>query len=548
MISYLKKMFSRQTKSNQSTGQRIVYVPMSKGGVYVDHDTALKFSAVFACVRYVAETVAGLPWHIYKRLPNGGKDIALTHPLERLIHLRPNPDMSAFAFKTVMTAWAQTWGNGYAEIEKDASGRIAALWPISPDRVEIKRDPDSGALFYEINNQRGPKTILKPNQVFHLAGMGFDGIRGYSIISLAATSIGAGIASDDFVSSFYANGAVLSGALTHPKSLTDEAHARLKEDFAKQFGGAQKAWKPIILEEDMKWQTFGMPLKDAEFIASQKYRVNDIARWFRVPPHKIADLERATFTNIEHQSIEVVQDTIMPWTIRFEQEADYKLISARNHAVFYTKLNLNSMMRGDHENRSKFYKAMREMGSMSVNDIRLLEDLNPIGPDGDKYVMQSQYTTLEKIGEDIEPPPIPKPEPDPDDPDLEKAKSLYGKIITDISRRILRREKNRFEDAKKRVETVEAFNTWLDGFYEEHKKYMHKAYTSSVEAISEHHNYDQNTTNAILNLFVDRRITLNKQILIDSYSGKDSLWDEKERAAAMTDQLLEEISNLATKG
>lgn len=549
MIKFIKRLKDKLIKSNRSTGGRGTWLPISAGGVYVDHETALNFSAVFACVRYVAETVAGLPWRVYRRRQDGGKDIATTHTLDRLLHLRPNREMSAFAFKTLLTAWAQTWGNAYAEIEKDAAGRIAALWPISPERVDIKRDPDTGELYYEIRNGMGPKTILMPDEIFHVSGMGFDGIRGYSVISLAATSIGAGIASDQFTASFYANGAVLSGALTHPKTLTDEAHDRLKKDFKEQYSGSKKAWKPIILEEDMKWQTFGMPLKDAEFLASQKYRITDIARWFRVPPHKIADLERATFTNIEHQSIEVVQDSIIPWTLRFEQEGDYKLISSRNYNLYYTKMNLLAMLRGDHETRSKYYKAMREMGAMNTNEIRLLEDQNPIGKDGDKYLMQSQYTTLEKIGEEVKPPEIPKDDPDQKDPDDDEVKAFYAAILADVSVRTLQRENNRFKDAKKGFKINEDFDTWADSFYVEHKGYMKKAFSATIEAIAENHNYHPIKVFNLLDQFIEWRTTLNRQRLFDTYTGElKKPWNAPRRAIEMAGQLLDEIQNLKAKG
>jgi len=463
----------------QSPAERRFF-PRSLAGVHIDHDTALNFSAVFACVRYIAETVAGLPWRVFLAQPDGGKKLATTHNLDKVLHLRPNPEMSAFAFKTALLAHAQTWGNAYAEIEKDNAGRVVALWPIEPDRVDIKRD-ENGGLYYEISNPRGPKTILRPDQVLHIAGMGFNGIRGYSIISLAATSIGAGIAADQFVASFYGNGTVMSGALTYEKSLSDEGFERLKKDFAEQYGGARKAWKPLILEEGGKWETFGMPLKDAEFLASQKYRVTDIARWFRVPPHKVADLERATFTNIEHQSIEVVQDSILPWALRCEQEADYKLISARSYGAFYTKMNLNAMMRGDHENRAKYYKAMKEGGNMNSNEIRLLEDMNPIGPKGDKYTMQGQYTTLEKIGE--EPAKIPEKTAEPDEPDEDEIKDLYGKILLDATGRILRRELSRATHELKKKKPKDQFLSWLNKFMDDHRKYICKALNPTAQSI-----------------------------------------------------------------
>jgi len=517
------------------------FFPRPLAGVHVDHDTALNFSAVFACVRYVAETVAGLPWRVYLAQADGGKKIATTHNLDKILHLRPNPEMSAFAFKTTMLAHAQTWGNAYAEIEKDAAGRVVGLWPIEPGRVAIRRD-EKGALYYEISNPRSAKVNLPADKIFHLAGMGFDGIRGYSIISLAATSIGAGIAADQFVASFYGNGAVLSGALTYPKTLSDDGFKRLKKDFADQYGGARKAWKPLILEDGGKWETFGMPLKDAEFLASQKYRVTDIARWFRVPPHKVADLDRATFTNIEHQSIEVVQDSILPWALRSEQEADYKLISPRTYGVFYTKMNLMAMMRGDHETRGKYYKAMKESGNMNTNEIRLLEDMNPIGPKGDKYTMQGQYTTLEKIGE--EPAKARRHtdfETDEDDEAADEIKNIYGKILLDTTGRILRRENSRVDHQLKKKLPAEKFLAWLDVFMAEHKKYICNALTPAVESILTHRKADERLAGEILDDFSQRHVAA-AEILISDYKGAGFNYPAAEDSqATVVDSLIRQI-------
>jgi len=530
-----KSIKNRITKSRPTPSRR--FYPSRQAGIYINHETALKFSAVFACVRFVGEGVAALPWHVFRREQDGGKKIALSHTLDRLLHLRPNPEMSAFAFKTTLYAWAQTWGNAYAEIEHDG--------PISPDRVEPRRD-ENGRLFYEISNQRGEKSVLKPEQVFHLAGMGFDGIRGYSIISLAATSIGAGMASDQFVASFYANGAVLSGALTHPKTLTDEGYERLKKDFKDQYTGSKNAWKPIILEDGTKWESLGMPLKDAEFLATQKYRITDIARWFRVPPHKIADLERATFTNIEHQAIEVVQDTFLPWTLRTEQEADYKLISPRNYAQYYTKMNLNAAMRGDHENRAKFYKAMREMGAMNTNEIRILEDLNPIGPAGDKYTIQAQYTTLEKVGEEATPVRR-RTDRLPDEIDDEEVKARYGKIIDNAIGRICRRENMRTQDALKRIENSGEFERWVRSFMSEHASYIKNTLAPIVQAIIgpylEGEKLHQ-SGNEIIDNFISHHTLCAETVILDLFKTDDG-WDpwSKDDEKDLAEILVGQISN-----
>lgn len=399
----IARIFNRITRAFSGGGSRFIYVPAREGGVYVDHETALTFSAVFACQRYLASSVAQLPWRVYRRKNEGGSDLAATHPTDYLLHTRPNPEMRAFDFRRLMVHWASGWGNGYAEIERDASNRAMALWPIHPERVTVKRD-EVGTLYYEVSNGTGPKTNVMPDSMFHLAGMGGDGIQGYSVISLARVSIGAGMAADKFSASFFANGAVMSGGLRTDQALRQEAYDRLKEDFSKKHAGPDNAWKPLILEQGLQWQTFGMPLKDAEFLAGQKFRVTDVCRWFGVPPHKVADLERATYSNIEHQAIEVVTDALMPWILPLEQEADAKLISQRNRGIFYSKMIVNGLLRGDSTARSAWYQTFRNMGAISADEIRELEDMNPIGAakGGDKYIVQGQYVPLEDVGKEPE--------------------------------------------------------------------------------------------------------------------------------------------------
>ncbi len=373
---------------------------MKRAGTLVSHQTALQVAAVFSCVRYIAETIATLPWNVLIRQPDGRKEMTPNNPLWRLLHTRPNPEMSPFAWKETMTAWALTWGNGYAEIERDNAMRPAALWPITPDRVTPKRDRDSGRLFYEVNNGSGAaNTILQPADMFHLHGLGFDGITGYSVVNLASRSMGTGLAADEFINSFYGNNTVIGGVLEHPDGVSDKAYKRLQESWEKRHKGGKQAFKPAILEEGMKWQSIGMPLKDAEFLATRRFNVAEICRWFRVPPHKIMDLDRATFNNIEHLAIEAVTDALMPWIIRLEEEANFKLVGDRNQGRIFTKFNASGLLRGDTKTRGEFYQLMHRIGALSPNEIRALEDLNPIGPEGDVHVTQSQYIPLDQLGQ-----------------------------------------------------------------------------------------------------------------------------------------------------
>ena len=533
------------TTPNQSYGGRTLIIPSKTAGMVVDHDTALNFSAVYGAVAYRAETIASLPWQVMRRLPAGGNERATTHMVDSLLHTRPNPYMTPFAMKCFLLSMAQLWGNAYLEIEHDRAKRPIALWPITSDRVDIKYESD-GALYYEVSNARGQRAPLKPADVYHLAGMGFDGVSGYSIVSLAQRSIGQGLASDEFMANFYANGTVLSGVFSHPKTLGDDGYDRLKKEFESKYGGAKRSWRPLILEEDMKWQTMGMPLQDAQFLESRKFSVEDIARWFRVPPHKIGHLEKATFSNIEHQSIESVQESIVPWAVRMEQEADYKLISQRNRNVFFTKINIKGLLRGDSKSRAEFYKIMRNEGIMSTNEIRDLEDLNPIGPDGDKYVMQSQYTTLEKIGEDS---PAPAPAPPAED-QFEPVRDAYRHILEDAAIRVLRREEGRAINAAGRYDDRQEFVRWMNKFYRDHTIYAASVFDPILKSMAQvllngRHDQVAGAIETIVNINLHYHVKDSRLALLAYFDDDEPLWNEGERAAAISADLTDKVFNIA---
>ena len=511
----------------------------------VTHDTALQFAAVYACVRYLSTAIGSLPWGIYYRRPGGGRDPHRSSPLWGLLRNRPNPEMSSQTFRETLEAWALTWGNGHAEIEQDAVGRPVALWPISPDRVEHKRAPD-GSLIYEISNDRGEKTYLPKERVFHIHGLGFDGVTGYSVIRMAARDIGSGLAADDFMNSFFGNNTVVGGVLEHPETLSQTAYDRLKKSWEERHGGPSEAWKPAILEEGMTWKSIGMPLQDAEFLASRKFTVTQIARWFGVPPHKIADLERSTYSNIEHQAIESVQDSILPWALRFEHEADYKLIGARNQGTFYTKMDLKGLLRGDMEARAGFYKTMREIGALSVNEIRELEDMNPIGPEGDKHVMQIQYTTLERIGE--EPAASEDPAQAEETAFKQAARAGIQRFFISSMQRVLSKERHRALDAAKRYKgDRQGFAEWADDFFADHREYLCRAVHDPVVALAEitRKNVTGDMRSAlwtITSLYADRHIAETREYLFELFDG-GRLWDENQRAETAAAILIEQTTD-----
>lgn len=464
LANRLKRWFSRNIDDFFKTTRRI-YVPVVQGGMWVDHDTAITLASVFGAVRYISESVASLPWNLRMHKNGGGSELANKNNVHRLIHTRPNPRMSSFDWRVLMLSRANLWGNAYAEIIRDRSKRPIALWPISPERVTPK--VIEGILVYEVTQANSEKEFLFSDDMYHIRGIG-DSLQGYSVVSLAARSIGQGLASDEFAGSFFKNGVISSGVYIHPKGLGDKAYERLKKEIQEKQAGPKNSWKPMLLEEGMKWEPVSMPLKDAQFLESRKFNVTEIARWFRVPPHKIADLERATFSNIEEQNIDVVQETIIPWAIRLEQEVDFKMISWASQNIYYSKINVSGMLRGDSVHRSQYYHMMRNMGAINADEIRELEDMNPIeGGAGKKYVMQGQYTTLDKVGEEPETPP---PFNEEEEEGLNSISATWKTIIYDALLRAELRRKNRLENAKEHM-TGENYKNWMVKFIKQQSQY-----------------------------------------------------------------------------
>jgi HK97 family phage portal protein len=394
-------------------GELRTFISPRQAGVFVSEDSALTYAAVWSCVRVISETVAALPWHVYRR-SDAGRDRLGAHPVEWLLNSQANPEMTAFAFRETLLAHALTWGNGYAEIQRDMSGRVSALWPLTPDLVTPKRT-EAGDLFYEVRDSEGGARPLQPSQMLHLHGMGFDGLVGYSPVRMAARSIGLGIAQDVFGQSFYANGTTFGGMVEVPATMSPTQIADTEAYLNGKHTGPDKAFKVRVVPLGMKYTNTSMPMTDAQFIESRKFSVTEVARWYRVPPHKIADLDRSTNNNIEHQAIEFVTDTIVPWVTRLEQEVNVKLFGARAVGTVYTKMPLNALMRGDAKSRAEFYRTMTQIGAMSINEVRALEELNSIGDPGDEHLVQLNQTTLERLVSEPEP-ADPAPVPDTPDP------------------------------------------------------------------------------------------------------------------------------------
>ncbi len=372
-------------------------------GISVSEVTALNLSDVWACVRVISETGGILPWFVYRRVGENGRERAPDHEAYSLLHDAPNPDMGAMTWKETMLAHCLLWGNGYSEIVRDPAGRPASLYPITPDRVTVKR-LGTGRLVYQVSNgAQAPPTMMDPEDVFHAKGLGFDGLVGYSIVHKARESMGLTAAAEMFGASYFGNGTHSGGALKHPKTLSDKAQKNLRESVEAVHRGAEKAHKFFILEEGMEYVSTSVPPNDSQFLETRQFQVEEICRWFRVQPHKVQHLLRSTFSNIEHQSIEFVQDTITPWLVRMEQEANRKLIRPIDRATYYTEHLVDALLRGDAAARAQALEIQFRNGTLTPNEWRAIENRNPMpDEDGNKSFVALNMTPIDRIDEFID--------------------------------------------------------------------------------------------------------------------------------------------------
>ncbi len=381
--------------------------PPAAAGVTVNEYTALNYSAVWAAVQRISGDVGSLPLVLYRRTGNGGKEPMREHPLYRLLHDQPNPEMTAVVFRETLQAHLLTWGNAYAEIEWSKGGQARYLWPIAPNRVTPERD-SAGSLYYKIQNSNGTEVEIDTGNILHIPGLGYDGTCGYSPIRMARDSIGLGLATERFGGAFFGNGTTFGGILTHPGRLSEPARKQIRESIKAMHGGPDRALKMGIFEEGMTFTQLGVPPDDAQFLETRKFQVTEIARWYQIPPHMLGDLERATFSNIEEQQIDYTTGTLRRWLVRWEQEVNRKLVLQPN--LQFVEHNLDGLLRGNIESRYQAYAVGRQWGWLSADDVRAKENMNPL-PDntGAIYLVPQNMAPADRINDIIDAQTEPEP-------------------------------------------------------------------------------------------------------------------------------------------
>ena len=449
-------------------------------GTNVTPDNSLRFAPVYRAVSLISQTVGTLPIHVRKKSTTSSgrpsREVMTTGAAAEFLR-SPNPEQTAVMFFENVCKSLGLWGNFIGEIVN--TGAAFQVWPLPPDRVQLGRDKASN-LAYVVTDDTGQRVVLSPKDVIHIALMG-DGIVGRSPISLGRQSIGLGLATEETGSSLFGNGVMPSGVLKHPGELSEKAQRNLKAQKLDKQTGPGRNRRVLILEQGMEWQQIGIPPEDAQFLETRTFQIQEIARWFGVPPHMLADNTQAHFNNSAQQRAEFVQFTIRHYLVRIEQELDRKLFPTSMDMVF--KFDVQGLLRGDLDTQATFMRKLMEMSAISPNEIREAYDLNPIGPEGDEYFLG---VNLQPIKEALEPPAPPPPmipgnaPPDDDveeDDDTESDEDRIGEafkgLFRDAAGRVVHKEISMLRRILKAGDDVEAA---LKDFYQKHERQVKETF------------------------------------------------------------------------
>lgn len=509
--SVLQRLLSPKTERRDSIESALLSLSAgsTRAGINVTPVTALSASAVWACIRVLSESVAQLPFPLYQRTATG-KQRAADHPVYRLLHDLPNPEMTAFQLRRALMVHLATWGNAYCEIEWSLGGYPVALWPLMPNVTEPMRV--DGELMYATRLPNGKTLALPAHRVWHVTGLGTDPSYGISPIRQHMETIGLAQAMTGHGASFFANGARPGIILKHPGTLDPEALKRLKESFSAAYEGLNNAYRTLILEEGMGIETVGIPPDEAQFLGSREFQTVEVARIYNMPPHMIQHLAEATYNNIEHQGLQFVTNTLMPYLVNFEQTVARDLLVGAERDEYYAEHLVDGLQRGDIKTRYEAYSTGIQTGILSINEARTRENLDAI-PGGDVHLVplnlaplgsngpqtpqaatraaaegcecgNEHHRALEGVQKRTEAQDASEP--------LRKRRVASARafvpVFADVYGRIVRRETKAVGKAAAKYlaqRSADEFSTWLDAFYEEFLPQFERDMTPAMLAVAE---------------------------------------------------------------
>jgi HK97 family phage portal protein len=340
-------------------------------------------------VKVLSESISTLPLMIFERQENGDKRPATEHPLTAMLHAGfglPNEETTAQTLRETLAAHVLLRGTSYARIVRDGAGDVRELWPLLPGTVQPIRPKPGASLLYRVAQTGVPTETLRPDQVWRIDGLSWNGLTGLSPVALAREAFGLALALEQNTASALKNGARIAGVVTHPQVMDDPEYVRFKQSWDEAFSGVGNAGKTVVLEQGAKFEKVGMTFEDMQFLELKRFQVTEIARVFRVPPHMLFDNQAQPRANMEQASLEFLMYGLRPWLVRFEASILRDLILPSERGRFFAEHNVAGLLRGDFLTRMQGFAAGRQWGWLSVNDIRRLENLNGIGPDGDVYL------------------------------------------------------------------------------------------------------------------------------------------------------------------
>ena len=469
MFDKILNVFGYEKKSETANQKTITdkwfpsYYAIGAGtsGENINNSNALTISAVYACINIISQDISKIPFPVY--VPSEVGKEKVRNSLYTVLNHRANPETSAMDLRRVLTAHALNYGNGYAEIQRDLNGSVIALWVLPPTWVKPERDKD-GNLIYRINSPNGTYYLFS-HEVLHIKGLGFDGIQGYNVIQFANQTFGNSKAADKYAGSFFGNGSTMGGFLEHPENLSKEAQDRLLASIEGRHLGADKAHRVMVLEEGMKFNTYSIPPEQAQFLQTRQFNISEVARWFRVPNHKVNDLTKSSFNNIEEQSLDYVKDTLTTWMRAWEQEVWFKCLSEEEKAEgYYAEHKAEGLLRGDVKTRFETYAIGRQWGIYSVNDCLELENMNKV-EGGDERLVPMNMTTLSSLAKENN-----------------NSSMLQSAYIKDIAGKLARKEIAELDKQLNRDDyDSDKYEEWFDRFYAKHNEYVIKTLSSLVK-------------------------------------------------------------------
>jgi len=480
----------------------------SKTGIDVTEEESLSSSAVWSAVTQLSQSIASLPLHLYKRLKPSGKEKYTSHPLYNVMHLEPNPEMTALAFREAQAGQVLLTGTSFAEIERDSMNRILGLWPLLTSRMELFR-MDNGELIYRYHLPDGTHKNFAKDMILRISGFSHSGLLGYQPIKKNTEAIGLSLALQEYFARFFGNRAVPPATLEHPGKLSQEAQDRLKKNWNSLYQGLSNSQRVAILEEGMKLTKYGVSPEDAQAIDARKFQIDEVCRVFNMPPHMLKSLDKATYSNIEEQGLEFVIYTLRPWLIRFEQNYSTQLLNEKERKRYFFEHNVSGLLRGDIEKRYAAYVQAISNGLMNADEVRELENMNPQADgQGEKYYVPLNWIPKENAGMQLGPEPEPTPKEEPAET-VEELKSFwsdklekrsvierdriinqYIPLFKQAAQRIVNREAIAVKkEVKKHVEkrAKSDLQKWLEDFYNRQTDYVKEqigpVFRSFAEAI-----------------------------------------------------------------